>query len=142
MKALPLRDQEIALLLVKHGEEFTCCKRLVGVSYLDCGAETEKRISSSAAAMRRQVNSGDFRVKVSFYPSGHEDGQGEWLVSLVARFGARSPQGTPRTDMAYEVIAPVPAQLLALHEASQIARASKPSNSSPRRAVKNRIDTL
>lgn len=142
MKDFPLRDQDIALLLVKHGEEFTCCKRLAGVSHLDCGAETEKRICSSAAAMRRQVTSGDFRVKVSFYPSGREDGQGEWLVSLVARFGVRSPQGNPREDMAYEVFAPAPAQLLALHEASQIARASKPSNSSPRRSVKNRTDTL
>lgn len=142
MNALPLPAKAIALLLVKHGEDFICCKKLAGVSYLDCGAETEKRVSSSAAAMRRQINSGDFTVKVSFYPAGREDVLGEWSVSLAAKFGACSPRGIRRADMTYEVIAPEPARLLAIHESSQIARASKTPNVSPPRTIKNRTDTL
>lgn len=141
MNEFGLMTKDIVRLLVKHGEQFVCCKERASVSYLDCGAP-EHRIASSGAAMRRQIDSADFTVRVSLHSLiKPANDKGMWSVFLKAKFGARSPGGARRSDMIYEIVGPTPAQLLALHESAQIVLASD-VRQLPKRTIKTRTDIL
>jgi hypothetical protein len=142
MNEFGLTTREIVRLLVKHGEQFVCCKERASVSYLDCGAP-ERRIASSGVAMRKQIDSADFTVRVSlhgFVKPANE--KGIWSVFLNAKFAARSIGGARRSDMIYEVVGPTPAQLLAFHQSDQVALASKVKKLGRKRTIKTRTDIL
>ena len=141
MDEIGLSDKTIARMLAKHGANFVCCKERAGSTSINNTPEV--RIASSGASMRKQIDSGDFTMKVSVHrlikPANEE---AMWTVSLKAKFGARSPGGTPRSDLTYEVTGPAPPQLLALHEAGQVKVSSKAKNLPPKKTIKDRKDTI
>ena len=142
MDEIGLSEKEIASLLAKHGDDFVCCKERAGSTHIN--NTPEARIPSSGAAMRRQIDSGDFTISVSEHglvkPASEE---AAWVVFLKAKFGARSPGGgTPRSDLTYEVTGPTPRQLLVLHEAGQVKASSKAKNLPPKKTIKDRKDTI
>jgi hypothetical protein len=142
MDEIGLPRKEIVRLLVKHGEDFACYKVRVGVSPWEAGA-SKRRIVSSGAALRKQVDSGDFYVSVQWDRYRKlADGRSMWSVSLKVKFGTFSPAGTRRADLEYDVVGPTPAQLRALHESDKLALASKVKGLPPKRTLKTRTDTL
>jgi hypothetical protein len=93
MDEIQLPTNELARLLVRHGEEFVCCKELMGISPLEAGVP-DRRIPSSGVALRKQIESGDFRVSISLERHAKlANEKSMWLVALQAKFGARSPGG-------------------------------------------------
>lgn len=97
MNEIQLPTSELARLLVKHGEEFVCCKEPVGVNPLAAGVP-DRRIPSSGVALRKQIDSGDFRVSVSldrYVKLANEKSM--WSVALQVKSGALSPGGARRS---------------------------------------------
>ena len=142
MVDIGLTTKELARLLVKHGEEFVCCKEQAGVSPLECGVP-QRRMTSSGAALRKQIDCGDFRVIVSFnrYASPANE-KGMWWVSLKAKFGTCSPSGSRRVDLTYDVVGPTPAQVLVLHEREKLMLASDVKGLPPEQTLQTRTDIL
>jgi hypothetical protein len=141
MDEIGLTRKEIASLLIKHGDDFVCCKERAGSTYLNNTPEV--RIASSGAAMRKQIDGGDFTMRVVVHRLIAPDKEmALWVVFLKAKFGARSPGGTLKSDLAYEVIAPAPPQLLALHQAGVVKTASKGRVLPPKKTIKDRKDTI
>jgi len=100
-------------------------------------------MTSSGAALRKQIDCGDFRVSVSFnrYASPANE-KGMWWVSLKAKFGTCSPSGARRVDLTYDVVGPTPAQLVALHQREHLKLASAAKSLPQKKTIQNRADIL
>ncbi|MGK5065575.1 hypothetical protein [Janthinobacterium sp. LB3P112] len=136
-----LKKDTVLRLLVKHGADFEVEKPAVFANQYAFSPKPRTHMSSGSS-LRKQMNSGDFKVSEPCAGRAMGDGRCRWSIVLKVRSLARTLALAPRTDLFYELTGPTPEALQELLSDEQVKIVAEARKLPPKKAIKDRTDML